>query len=80
MKLYNVAKLFAFNNRDNICQYGFFVHNVESFDSVLKHIAPASVFNDEYQPSYIIRHGYSEKQIMIKEDNSLISSCETFSD
>lgn len=77
VKLYNVAKLFAFNNRNSIRQYGFFVHNVESFDSDLKDIAPASDFNDEYQPSYIIRHGYSNNQIIIKGDDSLISDCET---
>lgn len=73
-KLYGVKKLFSldrsngFDEFGNTQQYGFFVHNVLSFDSDLKHISPAS-------SSYIIRHGY-QGNLVIDDNKSLVKNCD----
>jgi len=66
VRLYKVNKLFSFDNdlfKENTRQHGFFVYNVLSYKSTLKHIAPASDFNNQYQPSYVLRHDYPENQM-----------------
>jgi len=58
--LHKVNKLFSFDSdgiENNIRQYGFFAHNVRSYDSELADIAPKINSDDEYHPTYVLRHG-----------------------
>ena len=78
IKLYQVKQLFAFEDDYNngsiltdISPYGLYVYNILSYNSKMKHIAPASS-NDA--PSYVIRHGYGGN--LADASNSLVSSCE----
>jgi len=79
VKLYKVNKLFAFDNdlfKDDIPrQHGFFIYNVLSYKSNLKHIAPASDFNNEYQPSYVLRHDYPENQMVTEGVDFVMEGC-----
>ena len=77
VKLYKVKKLFAFDSdlfKQNTRQHGFFIYNVLSYRSKLKHIAPASDFDNEYQPSYVLRHDYPENQM--EGGDFLMEGCE----
>jgi len=55
----------------NTSPYGLYVYNILSYNSQMKHIAPAGS-NDA--PSYVIRHGYDGN--LVDTSNSLVSSCE----
>ena len=59
--------------KQNTRQHGYFIYNVLSYRSELKHIAPASDFNNEYQPSYVLRHDYPENQM--EGDDFLMEGC-----
>lgn len=65
IKLFSLDRSNGFNN--NIQQYGFFVHNVLSYESELNHIVCAST-------SYIVRHGYPGNVIISNE--SLVKDCD----
>jgi len=78
LKLYKVKKFFSFQAihnagsiTDNAMPHGFYIYNVLSFNSEMKHIAPASN-NDT--PSYVVRHGYPGN--LVDTNNSLVRNCE----
>jgi len=80
VKLYRVKKLFSMANDalervESKRQFGFFVHNVKSFNSPMEHIAPAEEFNG-YAPSFIIRHGYTGEELTDSGGDFLFKDCE----
>jgi len=77
VNLYKVKKLFSLDSdgiKNNIRQYGFFVHNVLSHDSPLADIAPKINSDDEYLPTYVIRHG-NPGNLIEDVNNSLMNNC-----
>ena len=77
VNLHKVKKLFSLESdgiKNNIRQYGFFVHNVLSHDSPLADIAPKINSDDEYLPTYVIRHG-NPGNLIEDVNNSLMNNC-----
>merc|ERR1719491_2592448 len=79
VKLYKVKKLFSLDSdglKNNFRQYGFFVHNVLSYKSDLADIAPKINSDDEYLPTYVLRHG-NPGNLIEDGNNSLMNKCKS---
>jgi len=81
LKLYKVNNLFSTRFFDctsgRVCQYGFFVYNIQSFESPMSDIALKSGFdNDSYTPSYVTWYGYPTNYFGKQQYDGLLKDCE----